>query len=309
MIIPSRDECLLRALVSLEGLSIGDAFGEQFFVDGRNEEDLIARRVLPPGPWYFTDDTQMALSIHSVLRQYGHIKQEMLAFGFASRYDPSRGYGPAMHWLLNALSGQSQAWSPLARSLFGGQGSFGNGAAMRVAPLGAYFANNLDAVVEQAQRSAEVTHAHPEGVAGAIGTAVAAAVAWRLHDEVKPSRSEFIEMVLPYIPDGVVREKARHARDLAPGCSVRLAVAALGNGSEVSAQDTVPFVLWCAGERLDNYEEAMWLTVSGLGDRDTTCAMVGGIVALSAGADSIPATWRQGREPLPRWPFQERNEL
>ena len=60
--------------------------------------------------------------------------------------------------------------------LFGGEGSFGNGAAMRVAPLGAYFADELDAVVEQASFSAEVTHSHPEGIAGAIAVAVAAAL-------------------------------------------------------------------------------------------------------------------------------------
>ncbi len=306
---PHHDERLQRALVSLEGLSVGDAFGEQFFVDGIHEDVLIAARTLPDEPWHFTDDTQLALSIYSVLRQYQRVKQEMLAFGFSSRYDPRRGYGPAMHWLLNALSGQSQAWSQLSRSLFDGQGSFGNGAAMRVTPIGAYFADDLNAVVEQAARSAEITHAHPEAVAGAVATAVAAAIAWQLRGVAKPGRAEFIEMVLPHVPDSIVRAKMRQARDLDASASVRLAVSALGNGSEISAQDTVPFVLWCAGERLGDYEEAMWLTVSGLGDRDTTCAMVGGIVALSAGEESIPVSWRRAREPLPGWPFQEQNEL
>ncbi|MEA5594520.1 ADP-ribosylglycohydrolase family protein [Rivularia sp. UHCC 0363] len=64
--------------------------------------------------------------------------------------------------------------------------------------------------------------------------------------------------------------------------------AILGNGTKVSAQDTVPFTLWCAAQHLDNYEEALWLTVSGLGDRDTNCAIVGGIVSLSTGVESIP---------------------
>lgn len=73
----------------------------------------------------------------------------------------------------------------------------------------------------------------------------------------------------------------------------------LGNGSRVSAQDTVPFVLWCASGHLDNFERAVWLTVAGLGDRDTTCAMSGGIVALSAGYEAIPAAWLAAREALP----------
>ena len=71
----------------------------------------------------------------------------------------------------------------------------------------------------------------------------------------------------------------------------------LGSGHEISAQDTVPFVLWCAAQHLDHFEEALWLTVSGLGDRDTTCAMVGGIVAGAPGG--IPADWLAAREPLP----------
>ncbi len=45
------------------------------------------------------------------------------------------------------------------------------------------------------------------------------------------------------------------------------------------------------------------LTVSGFGDRDTTCAIVGGVVSLYTGIDGIPPAWRQAREPLPDWPF------
>jgi ADP-ribosylglycohydrolase len=67
----------------------------------------------------------------------------------------------------------------------------------------------------------------------------------------------------------------------------------------VAGPDTVPFALWCAAQHLDDYEAALWLTVSGLGDRDTTCAIVGGIVALFTGTDGIPAEWRHAREPLP----------
>ena len=79
------------------------------------------------------------------------------------------------------------------------------------------------------------------------------------------------------------------------------AVAALGNGSGVSAQDTVPFALWCASQHLDDYAAALWLTVSGLGDRDTTCAIAGGVAALCTGVEGIPGAWRSAREPLPAW--------
>ena len=50
----------------------------------------------------------------------------------------------------------------------------------------------------------------------------------------------------------------------------------LRTGGQISAQDTVPYCLWCAAHHLNNYETAIWVTVTGLGDRDTTCAIVGG---------------------------------
>lgn len=300
-------ERLARATLSLEGLSVGDAFGEQFFVDPNIVEELIEARTLPAPEWYFTDDTQMALSVVSILRQYRGINQDILAMSFGARYDARRGYGGAMHWLLPKLW-QGGKWPDLAPLLFEGQGSYGNGGAMRVAPVGAYFADDLDAVVENAAKSSDVTHAHPEAAAGAISIAVGAAYAWRTR-AMPPNRQEFLDLVLPHVPDSVVREKIRHARRLDPSASVVLAMSALGSGHDISAQDTCPFALWCAGGHLGSYEEALWLTVSGLGDRDTTCAMVGGIVALSAGAASIPDAWIAAREPLPCWQFQETSEI
>ena len=120
-----------RAALSLEGLSVGDAFGERFF--SWSVEEMAPQRVAPPGPWLYTDDTEMALSLVSVLRQSGEIDQDRLARSFSEHYDPQRGYGPAMHDLV-PMMWLPGSWVSLSRRLFGGQGSFGNGAAMRVAP-------------------------------------------------------------------------------------------------------------------------------------------------------------------------------
>ncbi len=297
----SADTRMARALVSLDGLSVGDAFGERFFLHPDVAQFVIAERGLPEPPWRYTDDTQMALSIVETLRERGEIDQTFLAKRFGERYDPSRGYGPAMHRILRGIN-DGEDWQMVAASAFSGQGSFGNGGAMRVAPLGAYFADDLEMVRAQAILAAEVTHAHPEGIAGAVAVALAAAWAWRLRD----SRStlpvpEFLDALLPDIPDSAVRSKIRRARDFRPDLAVEHAAAMLGNGVKVSAQDTVPFCLWCAAKYLDNYEEAMWATVSVLGDRDTTCAIVGGIVACYTGVECIPPDWRAAREPLPDW--------
>jgi ADP-ribosylglycohydrolase len=62
----------------------------------------------------------------------------------------------------------------------------------------------------------------------------------------------------------------------------------------------VPFAVWSAAHNLDSFEKALWATVSGLGDLDTTCAMVGSIVALAVGREGIPEPWIEAREPLDR---------
>jgi ADP-ribosylglycohydrolase len=262
---------------------------------------MIESQALPKPPWAYTDDTNMALSIYETLRQHEGINQDTLAASFAQHYDAQRGYGPAMHSLLSKI-GQGGRWQDESSSLFEGQGSYGNGAAMRVAPLGAYFADDLEKVVEQAKLSAEITHAHEEGIAGAIAVAVAAAIATQLSGNPAPSRAEFIEAVLPHVPDSEVKSGLRRARDIRSNV-VDHVIGMIGNGYRISAQDTVPFTLWCAGESLSNFEDAMWLTASGLGDVDTNCAIVGGIIAPFIGYDGIPHAWRTMREPLPDWPF------
>jgi ADP-ribosylglycohydrolase len=294
-----RDTPATRAAVALAGLSVGDAFGERFFVEPAVAERWIAERTVLAAPWSYTDDTEMALSVVAILDRYGRIEQDALAEAFAAHYDPSRGYGPSMHRLLSRFR-DGAPWRVTARDSFSGQGSYGNGAAMRAAPVGAYFADDLDTVVAEAMKSAEVTHAHPEGIAGAVAVAVAAAWAWQLRrSSQRPSRSDFLDRVLARAPAGEVHSRIRRARDLSEGAPVQTAVAVLGNGIGLSAQDTVPFALWCAGRHLDAYDDALWLTVSGLGDRDTTCAIVGGIVACHVGEAGIPAAWIEARESLP----------
>lgn len=300
----TNDARLDRARIALEGLSVGDAFGERFFIHPDVVGRLIAQRALPAPPWAYTDDTEMALSLVSVLRRHGTVDQDALAQSFAKRHDPGRGYGAGALRLLRRVKG-GQGWRIASADLFGGQGSYGNGAAMRVAPLGAYFADDLNRVVEEARRSAEVTHAHPEGIAGAIAVAIAAAWAWRIGNGGAPSSFSLCDMVLPYVPESEVRSRIERAAGLSPGIPAHWAVGTLGNGVNISAQDTVGYCLWCAASYLTDYEAALWHTASGLGDVDTNCAIVGGIVAARVGLEGIPAEWRQSREPLPNWPFAD----
>lgn len=294
---PDHSDRLARSFDALEGLSVGDAFGQQFF----SFPEWIGSRTLPPGSWYWTDDTAMAVEIFEVLRKYGCIDQTVLATAFARRYtlEPHRGYGGMAHSILRAIECGGH-WRTVSESAFDGQGSMGNGAAMRVAPLGAYFADDLQRAVEEAKRSAEVTHTHPDGIAGGVAIAVATAVATTGRgDDPNTVRQRLWEAVLDLTPLGPTHEGIERAYRLSPDVHVDTAASRLGTGDKVISSDTVPFCLWSAVRWIEDYEEAMWATVAGLGDRDTTCAIVGGIVASFVGVESIPSVWRIEREPLP----------
>ena len=288
-----------RALLSLDGLSVGDAFGECFFTSQAVIESRLEHLASPPPPWFVTDDTLMALSIVRCLQRYGHIESDALAAGFAREYarDPRRGYGGTAHGILRAL-GAGTPWQTAAGRVFDGQGSCGNGGAMRAAPIGAYFADDLPRVLAEAKASAEVTHAHPDGQTGAM--AVALAAAWMVR-EAQPAANPdhaLIRFVLERIPHTETFHRLKKALEVSLALSARTAAAVLGNGSQVISSDTVPFCLWCAAKHATDYPAALWATVSVLGDRDTTCAIVGGLVVLSAGRDSIPPDWIQAREAI-----------
>lgn len=275
--------------------------GERFFVSEATVGGLIGQRAIPAAPWIYTDDTEMALAIVEVLGQHGRIDQDALAASFARRYraNPMRGYGGGAHTLLQQL-GLGAPWQEAAPALFEGQGSFGNGGAMRAAPIGAYFAGDTAAVVAHARASAEVTHAHPDGQAGAIAIALAASFVWTHRDRPASGLGEpLLRFVIEHTPPSATREGVERALGMfLSGASLQHAASVLGTGYQVSSSDTVPFCLLSAARHLGSYEEAFWATVAGLGDRDTTCAIVGGVVALH-GEASIPAAWLAAREAIP----------
>jgi ADP-ribosylglycohydrolase len=285
-----------RALLALQGLSVGDAFGETFLRHPGTAHRLL-RRELPPPLWPWTDDTQMATAIVEVLFEHGRVDQDILAQRFAEKYEPHRGYGPGAHRLLQELRAGGR-WESVSRGLFGGQGSLGNGGAMRVAPLGGFFADDLDRTVEEAARSAEITHAHPEGVAGAVAVAVAAAVLAESEGRSLDPLA-FLAAVAERTPASSTRDGIVEAEKLDASTGAPEAAAILGNGSRITAADTVPFCLWAVARHPDSYADALWLTVSAWGDADTTCAIVGGLVALRVGKAGIPSGWVQAREPVP----------
>ena len=86
--------------------------------------DMIMKDELPAGPWWHTDDTEMALSIVEVLRVMGCIHQDALARHFMLRFerDPDRGYGGGARLQLSLML-EGVGWRVTSREAFDGQGS------------------------------------------------------------------------------------------------------------------------------------------------------------------------------------------
>ncbi|KUO12518.1 ADP-ribosylglycohydrolase family protein [Streptomyces sp. DSM 15324] len=286
---------LERALASLRGLAVGDALGSQFFVPANYP--LLKERALPPGPWQWTDDTEMACSVVAVLASHDRIDQDALARSFAEHHDFDRGYGPAVNRLLRLVR-EGADWRELSAALFKGQGSWGNGAAMRIAPLGAWYADDPEQATHQAEISSYPTHQHREAVVGAMAVAAAAALVGAPGGP--PGPGTLLDGVIALVPKSAVGAGLRRARDMLDYNDAGTVAAVLGCGRRTSAHDTVPFALWSAARALGDYETAFWTTAQVGGDVDTTCAIVGGV--LAAGKTGMPpAAWAEQVEALPEW--------
>jgi ADP-ribosylglycohydrolase len=290
-----------RALAadSLAGLSVGDALGAQYFVPGNAAADL-ARGDLPTPPWPWTDDTEEACCLVAALTagDEAEVDRDRFAELLGRHFDAYRGYGPGAVVMLRLIR-TGTPWPIAAASAFDGQGSAGNGAAMRAAPLGAWHADSLAHAAAQGARAAEVTHAHPEGIAGGVAVTVAAAIAAAARlDGHRPEPGQLLAAVAAHVAPGLVRDGLLRAVRLEDAAE---AAYELGTGSRAMAQDSVPFAIWVAARHLGDYPAAVTACVAGGGDVDTTAAMAGGVVAAYTGVAGIPAEWLAAREPLPNW--------
>ena len=226
------------------GAVVGDIIGSSYeFVDmKRYDFDL-----LPQGS-RFTDDSVMTIAVAHWLAHYdeeGLTKEQLISTmkEFGRNY-PFAGYGSSFNcWL----------WSENPRPY----NSWGNGAAMRVSPVGLY-AKTLNEALDLAKLTAEVSHNHPEGIKGA--QAVAAAVWMAKHGHTK-------EEIRDYITNNFRYNLTRTVDEIRPTYQW-----------DVSCQGSVPESIACFLEGKD-FEDVVRLAVSLGGDADTLGAIAGSIAA------------------------------
>lgn len=237
------------------GAIAGDMIGSPFEGNPLKSKDFEMRLA------GFTDDTVLTVAVaHAILSGGGYMAS---LIRFARKY-PHTGYGGAFrNWM----------WQPEPKPY----NSWGNGSAMRVSPVGFAF-DTVEDVLAEAERSAEVSHNHPEGIKGAQAVALAVFLA-RKREDKKTIRKEISE---------------RFGYDL----NTSLKAIRPGYTFDISCQGSVPesIIAFLAS---DSYEDAIRNAVSLGGDADTMACIAGGIAQAYYG--KIPAAIVQGiRETLSR---------
>lgn len=243
-----------------------------------------ARKILanhPVAELTYTDDTQMMIGVAESLVEHGTIDPDALMRTFAANFDPMRSYGPGARRVIETMRSGGD-WRRAATETYPG-GSLGNGAAMRVAPVGLLFCDDLDRVCAEAERSALPTHTHPIGIDGARVLAVAVALAVTT-DRTKPLDvgAFYVELIRRARTDEF-RTQLRRAAELSPDDSV----GEFGNRLEANRSVTTAIACFTMSPR--SYVATIASALCLGGDVDTLAAMAGAISGAYLGVGALPA--------------------
>ncbi len=276
---------------ALLGTLLGDAVGAPY--EGAGPTSLAkaeerAAQAVAAAPLRYTDDTELAIALGEHLRAHPLVEHGALAAGILANLEPWRGYGGGMLALVDEWR-RGRPTDEAATAVFP-DGSFGNGAAMRIAPVGVRWADEPWRLADVAARSASLTHAHPLGVDAAVAQATAVGIA--------TSRGRFGADEVAYVAQRaqqrLLGELLRTARallaDHEADADDALVTVAETLGTDVAAQHSVPTAIWAAAAAGD-VREAVTLALALGGDVDTIAAMAGAIRGAADGAASLPEAW------------------
>lgn len=282
-----------KFLGALIGTFVGDALGMPFegwpseslermfgVIDSMHEARL--------GKGTYTDDTEMMISVAESLVEFPDFNGEDMAQRFLKNMHRERGYGAGTIKALSMIK-QGVPWNKAGQRVFKG-GSFGNGAAMRIAPVGVFYARQPEKLREVALQSSQITHAHPLGKTGALLQAQAVAQAFLTFEPIEPR--SFLKKLLLTLPakSQVYQEKLNIIDQfLWESPPKTVVIFKLGHSSQ--AFNSVPTSIYCFLANYESFEKALSFSI-GLGcDTDTNGAMTGAIAGAYHGLSSIPEKW------------------
>lgn len=279
---------------ALVGTAVGDGLGAGFEGWRFVSEDDVRREAGARTVLRYTDDTHMMIGVAESLAARRGFDGEHMALRFAENYErePFRGYGPGPPRIFRMIR-DGIPWETAASTLYGG-GSFGNGAAMRIAPVSVLYFDDPPRLREVAEQSGRITHSHPLGSEGGVLQAYSVALAITADPSARLPVEEVLSALSDFTEHDAYKDKLRLIGDLLETAGKRRVAEELGRG--VEAIESVPTAIYCFLSHLRSYEEAVVYAVSLGGDTDTIAAMTGAISGAYLGVEAIPAAWRQRLE-------------
>lgn len=283
-----------RFMGTMIGSALGDAIGERA-LEITNRADLL-EYINADNEFCYTDDTVMSLATAELLVSQGAIDQQLLGDKFRKYFkqEPWRNYGVVTSEVFTIVENEAIEYTTAALRLCDGSGSFGNGAAMRVAPLGLFFHRSPD-LYEMAKSAAEITHAHPVGIDGAAVLAKAIAMSLHLNSQRPFAPQVYGQKLIEFAETTRLKEKLQLVLTLLSS-RASVAEAAEQLGTKSSVHESMAFALFCFLTHPHAFVECILCAVSHGGDRGTMGAMVGAMAGAYLGVEAIPAHWQRRLE-------------
>ncbi len=282
-----------RCVGSLLGTACGDILGAA--VEGNSRSEICERYgelrdFIESGRGFgcYTDDTQMTLALATSLVECDRVDAAHVSGKYAEFYETWRGYGGTAHRVLRLLRDGGD-YRGTGRLQFP-EGSFGNGGAMRIAPVGLAYRNAPPEILQEAVEDALLcTHVHPEALDGALVQAKAVAIAATASpDSFDPNA--MLQTLLPVCRTEIMAARLKVlAAGLQYGDEDVYVIGRVGNG--ILASQAVPAALWAVLRYWKTPEKCVVRAVDFGGDTDTIGAMAGALVGALHGAAWIPARW------------------
>jgi ADP-ribosylglycohydrolase len=286
-----------RFVGSAIGTMVGDALGMP--VEGWHRAAIQARFGLlasledgrfPEG--HYTDDTEMMIGILEVLAEHGDFNPDSAAKRFLENFHPERGYGGRIYALMDRLR-RGIPWDQVATD------SFGNGAAMRIAPIGFFYFQDFKSLRDNAILSCKITHLHAEAIAGAVAQAMAVGLAVGHSMQGKPlAREEFLDRITGEVQHihGDFAKRLSSIKSIPKSC-LHDNIQNIANHfiCDVRSIEAIPPAI-ASFLLTDNFRDAVVTGINLGGDTDTIGAMTGAIAGAYYGYAEIPEQWTQGLE-------------
>ncbi len=245
----------------------------------------------------YTDDTDMTLALAESIVQTDGVDPQDIAKQFSLHCDLMRGYAIGTIKAVLALR-EGFRWNEVARIVFE-NGSFGNGAAMRVSPVGLFYHHDPDSLEEAAIKQASITHTHPLGLWGSVMQAYSVALSVNQNPKEPLHKGQMVvglREILWRGPIEYIKALNKIEEMFAQGKKLEAREIARSLGNGVEAHLSVPSACYTAITYSPDFCDAVRAAISLGGDTDTIGGMVGAIVGAHVGERGLPAEWLEQLE-------------